>query len=435
MKKLTNFMEQHMMPFSQKLSSNKYLVALRDGLMLSMPLLIIGSLAIVIGDFPVQAFHDFMTSLVGDVWGSWCWDMVNPATMGLVALFAVVGVSYSLASEEDVEPLPAVAISISSYFLLLQQMEEGGYATSSFEASGLFTAMLTALLATKLYAVLLKKDIKLKMPESVPSFVSRQFEALIPATFILILFLIIRLVFAATPFGTVTNFIVTVIQMPLTNIGTTLIGTLFITVLNSILWFFGIHGTAVIDSFMGPLWYAARFANLDVFEASTTAVRQYIVTQDFANHIIFLGGTGNTVSLAAIMAFRCRSKRIKSLGKLSLLPGIFNVNEPVIFGLPMVLNPMMAIPFFIVPPVTVLISFCAMYFGLVPYPTGVTVPWTLPAPFGGWMMCNDWRGGVLQLVVLVIGGLIYYPFITALDRQYVKEEQSAEVAEIEEAAH
>ena len=96
----------------------------------------------------------------------------------------------------------------------------------------------------------------------------------------------------------------------------------------------------------------------------------------------------------------------------------------------MVLNPMMAIPFFIVPPVTVLISFCAMYFGLVPYPTGVTVPWTLPAPFGGWMMCGDWRGGVLQLVVIVIGGLIYYPFITALDKQYLEEEQAvpAEIA-------
>lgn len=418
------------MPLSQKLSSNKYLVALRDGLMLSMPLLIIGSIAVVIGDFPVQAFHDFMASIVGDVWYSWCWDMVNPATMGLVALFAVVGVSHSLASEEEVEPLPAVAISISAYFLLLQQMEEGGYAASSFESGGLFTAMLTALLATKLYAVLLKKNVKIKMPSTVPSFVSRQFEALIPATVIVVLFLFIRLVFAATPFGTVTNFIVTMIQMPLTDIGTTLIGTLFITILNSILWFFGIHGTAVIDSFMGPLWYAARFANFDMFQASVTAARQYIVTQDFANHIIFLGGTGNTVSLAAIMAFKCRSKRIKSLGKLSLLPGIFNVNEPVIFGLPMVLNPMMALPFFIVPPVTVLISFCAMYFGLVPYPTGVTVPWTLPAPFGGWMMCNDWRGGVLQLVVLLIGGLIYYPFITALDKQYLKEEQAAPAEEI-----
>lgn len=433
MKKLTNFMEQHLMPLSQKLSANKYLVALRDGLMLSMPLLIIGAVAIIIGDFPVQGFHDFMASIVGDVWYSWCWDMVNPATMGLVALFAVIGVAHSLASEEDVEPLPAVAISISAYFLLLQQMEEGGYAASSFEASGLFTAMITALIATKLYAVILKKNWKIKMPETVPSFVTRQFEALIPAAIIIPIFLIIRLVFAATPFGTVSNFIVTMIQMPLTNIGTSLIGTLVITFLNSLLWFFGIHGTAVIDSFMGPLWYAARFANLDVFQAAAGAARPYIVTQDFANLIIFLGGTGNTVSLAAIMAFKCRSKRIRSLGKLSLLPGIFNVNEPVIFGLPLVLNPIMAIPFFIVPPVTVLISFAAMYFGLVPYPTGVTVPWTLPAPFGGWMMCNDIRGGLLQLVVLVIGGLIYYPFISALDRQYMKEEQAEPAEAVEQA--
>lgn len=177
--------------------------------------------------------------------------MVNPATMGLVALFAVVGVSHSLASEEEVEPLPAVAISISAYFLLLQQMDGGGYATSSFDSAGLFTAMLTALIATKLYAVLLKKDIKIKMPSTVPGFVTRQFEALIPATLIVILFLILRLIFEATPYGTVSNFIVTVIQMPLTNIGTTFIGTIFITVLNSILWFFGIHGTAVIDLLWG----------------------------------------------------------------------------------------------------------------------------------------------------------------------------------------
>ncbi len=424
MNKMTEFMENRLMPLSQKLSNNKYLVALRDGLMLSMPLLIIGSLAIVIGDFPVQGFHDFMASIVGDVWYSWCWDMVNPATMGLVALFAVIGVAHSLASEEGVEPLPAVAISVSAYFLLLEQMEGGGFATSCFEASGLFTAMLAALLATELYAILLKKNLRIKMPESVPSFVTRQFEALIPAAIILPLFLIVRLIFAATPFGTVQNFIVTMIQMPLTNIGTTLVGTFFITLLNSLLWFFGIHGTAVIDSFMGPLWYAARFANLDVFLASADAVRPFIVTQDFANLIIFLGGTGNTVSLAAIMAFRCRSRRLRSMGRLGLLPGLFNVNEPIIFGLPLVLNPMMAIPFFIVPPVTVLLSFAAMYFGLVPYPTGVTVPWTMPAPFGGWMMCNDIRGGLLQLVVLLIGGLIYYPFITALDRQYLKEEEA-----------
>ena len=120
------------------------------------------------------------------------------------------------------------------------------------------------------------------------------------------------------------------------------------------------------------------------------------------------------------------------VGKLSFLPGIFNVNEPVIFGLPLVLNPMMAIPFFIVPLVTVGISFAAMFFGLVPYPTGVTVPWTMPAPFGGWMMCADIRGGILQLIVLVIGGLIYYPFISALDQQYLKEESAEAQTELKE---
>ena len=133
MKHLSKLIETYLMPLSQKLSSNKYLVALRDGLMLSMPLLIVGSLAIVIGDFPIPAFHEFMTSIVGDVWNTWCWDMVNPATMGLVALFAVVGVSHSLASEEEVEPLPAVAISISAYFLLLQQMDGGVYFKSIFD--------------------------------------------------------------------------------------------------------------------------------------------------------------------------------------------------------------------------------------------------------------------------------------------------------------
>lgn len=157
MKNLTSFMEKHLMPLSQKLSSNKYLIALRDGLMLSMPLLIIGSVAIVIGDFPIPAFHDFMASIVGDIWFSLCWDILYPATMGLVALFAVVGVSNSLANEEGVEPLPAVAISIAAYFLLLHQMDEGGYASSSFDSSGLFTSMLTALISTKLYAIMLKE--------------------------------------------------------------------------------------------------------------------------------------------------------------------------------------------------------------------------------------------------------------------------------------
>ncbi len=163
MNKMTDFMAKYLMPISEKLSGNKYLIALRDGLMISMPLLI-GSIAIVIGYFPIQAFHDFMTSLVGDVWGSWCWDMVNPATMGLVAQFAVVD---SLATEEHVtprrRPFPCPPISC------LQQMDGAATQLPALSPAAFSPPCLHRLLATD--AVLLKKNIKIKMPESVPSFV------------------------------------------------------------------------------------------------------------------------------------------------------------------------------------------------------------------------------------------------------------------------
>lgn len=431
MNKFNKFIEDVLFPLSQKLSDNKYLIALRDGLMLSMPILIIGSLCIVIGDFPVPAFQTFMGNWLGDIWGSWCWDIMFPATMGLVALFAVIGVSYSLANENKVEQLPAVAIALSAYFILLVQVEGGGFAGSDFEAKGLFAAMLTSLVSTSIYSFIIKKKWVIKMPEAVPSFVSRQFTALIPAAIILPLFLVIRIGFAATEYGSLTNFVIQVLQLPLTNIGTSLMGTLVASFFNSFLWLFGIHGTAVVGAVMDPLWYAARFENLSVFQQSVDAARPFIATMDYANFFIFLGGTGLTLPLAFLMAFKCKSQRIKSLGKLSLLPGLFNVNEPVIFGLPIVLNPVMIIPFFLAPTISVLVSYTAMNMGIVPFPTGVTIPWTTPAPIGGWLMCNSWRGGALQIVVLLLSGLIYYPFIRTLDKRYLMEEVEKKQIEVE----
>ena len=268
------------------------------------------------------------------------------------------------------------------------------------------------------------KALIIKMPESVPSFVSRSFNALIPAAVVLPIFLIIRLVVSLTPYDTVTNFIIQVLQMPLASITTSLVGTLFASFLNSFIWFFGIHGSSVVDSFMDPIWYATRAENLAIYQTAVTAARPYIVTMDFINFFVFLTGSGITLPLTIIMAYKCKSKRIKQIGKLSILPGLFNVNEPVIFGMPIVLNPMMLVPLVLAPTCSVLIAYLSMYAGLVPYPTGVTIPWTTPAPISGWLMCNDWRGGVLQVVVLIVSGLIYYPFIKSLDKKYILEESN-----------
>ncbi len=420
----TDWLDKTLMPISTKLSENKYLSALQDGLMFSMPILIVGSICIIIGDFPLRIFQETMTSLLGDIWGTWCWDIMVPATTGLVSLLSIIGIANSLAIKNKVESLSAVGISLSAYFILLAQMEDGGFAVSNFEAQGLFTAMITALVATSIYSYVVNRNWIIRMPESVPSFVARSFNALIPAAVTLPVFLIVRILVSLTPYGTVTSFVIQALQMPLANITTSLIGTLFASFLNSFIWFFGIHGSSVVDSFMDPIWYATRAENLAIYQTAATAVRPYIVTMDFINFFVFLTGSGITLPLTIIMAYKCKSKRLKQIGKLSILPGIFNVNEPVIFGMPIVLNPMMLVPFVLAPTCSVLIAYLSMYMGLVPYPTGVTIPWTTPAPIAGWLMCNDWRGGLLQIVVLIVSGLIYYPFIKSLDKKYIVEENA-----------
>lgn len=431
MHKLTNFIEQKLYPLSLKFAENKYLIALSHGLMVAMPVLIFGSMCILIADFPVKPFQVFMESVFGEIWGEWAWSILVPATIGLVSLLSLIGVANSLAEQEQVDRISAIVISICAFFILLVQTDDGGFASIDFEARGLFMAMLTALITTRLYAYLIHKDVRIKLPKSVPSFVSNQFSAVVPAFIILPLFLIIRLAVGATPYGTVTNMIIELIQAPLVGIGTTLGGTLFASFLNTFLWVFGIHGTSVTGAFMDPLWYAARFENLEIFKQGINLIRPHIATMDYANFFIFLGGTGLTFPLTVLMTFKGKSERMKSLGKLSIVPGLFNVNEPVIFGLPIVLNPTMLIPFFLAPTVSILVSWFAMKTGIVPYPTGVTIPWTTPLIVGGWLMCNSWKGGALQLVVTILAGLIYWPFFRALDHQYLEEEKDTQTSDAE----
>ena len=424
MDKLTHLLDKTLMPISNKLSNNKYLAALQDGLMFSMPILIVGSVCIIIGDFPLPIFQETMTSLLGDIWSQWCWDIMVPATTGLVSLLSIIGIANSLALKNKVEPLSAVGISVSAYFILLAQMEDGGFAVSNFEAQGLFTAMITALIATSIYSYTVHKNWIIKMPESVPSFVSRSFNALIPAAVVLPIFLIIRLVVSLTPYDTVTNFIIQVLQMPLASITTSLVGTLFASFLNSFIWFFGIHGSSVVDSFMDPIWYATRAENLAIYQTAVTAARPYIVTMDFINFFVFLTGSGITLPLTIIMAYKCKSKRIKQIGKLSILPGLFNVNEPVIFGMPIVLNPILIVPFILSPLISMGIGALLISSGIV-LPGTLDVGWTTPQPIKAFLSAGGSLGTALSvIIVFIICVLIYLPFVNMANKQTLEKEEN-----------
>lgn len=387
MEKLTNWLEQHIYPAAVFFQENKYLASIQYGMMLSIPLLLVGAFACIISDFPIDAFQTFMASVVGEeVWAEWNWSVLNPATIGLLSLVAMSGMAYELGRRNDVTPMPGVAISLMSFFLLIHADENGMISQGEFGATTLFLCIIVAIVSVEIYSFCIKRKITIKMPASVPEFVSSQFAALIPAVLCAVLWLVVRYLIQLTPYETASNMIYGLLQAPLTGLGTSLVGTLVAEFINSVLWFFGIHGTNVVASVMEPLWYAARDANWQVYLEDALAVRPYIATIDFSNMIMYLTGSGITLPLCIEMAFMCKSQRLKTVGKGAIIPGIFNVNEPVIFGLPIVMNPMMLIPFLVAPLVCVAVAFGAMATGIVPSPIGVPVPWTLPAPISGWMM-------------------------------------------------
>lgn len=420
--KLFDTLEEKTMPIVEAVSNNRVLMAVRDGLVLCMPLMIVGSIALVISDFPLPAFQDLMVSIFGENW-SWWSGVISSSTTGLVAIFTTFGVGYSLAKSYDVDPLPVGMISVAAYFILLIQIEDGvGFSAADFGAQGLFSGMLTAIIAAMIYVKVLKRNLIIHMPPSVPASISRSFTALIPTAIILPLFIAIRYIFMLTPYQSTNEFILNVLQIPLLGVGTSLIGTeITAGFFNTFFWIFGIHGTLIVQSVMQPIWDAAKYANLAAHQAGLAI--PYIVTTEYLDHFVFLGGSGITLPLCFMLTFKAKSKQLKELGKLALVPSIFNINEPLIYGLPIVMNPILAIPFFITPMLSILLSYSAMAMGIVGSPTGVAIPFTTPALIGGFLITGDIKVAVLQLIILLMAGVIYFPFFRILDRKCVKDEE------------
>ena len=263
------------------------------------------------------------------------------------------------------------------------------------------------------------------MRPSVPPAVSKSFSALRPAVITLSIFLIVRLVFTFTPWGNVHDFVYEIIQSPLTNLGKGLIATLIAIFAIQLLWFFGLHGQIIVNSVMDPIWNTLSLENFTAFQAGSELPN--VVTKQFIETFtVGLGGTGMTlIVILSILAF-AKSKQLKEVGKLAAPAGIFNVNEPVIFGLPIVLNPMIVIPWILGPVLATLVAYLAMASGLVPLTTGVAVPWTTPVFLSGMLATNSLRGGILQLVQMGTVLVVWYPFLKAFDKKTLIDEQEIE---------
>lgn len=416
-------LEKIMAPIADRLGTNKVLIAIRDGFLIVTPLIIVASIFIVIGNLPIKGYDVLMAKIFGEGWDNALTPIIR-GTFGVMALLSTVGIAYSYARQLEVDAIAGAVLALVS-FLILAPTTHGdfrGLALDHLGNKGIFLAMISAIISVKIFATIKKRGWVIRMPEGVPPAVSNSFSALIPSGFAMLFFLAVNIIFTKTSFGFAHNFIYIVLQTPLVGLGSSVLFLPIYQFLSTLFWFFGINGPAVTNTVFGPVLNILTFENLEAFTSNSPLPN--IFTGPFSDFFGNFGGGGSTLSLVIMMIFIAKSERMKKLGKLSILPGIFGINEMVIFGLPVVLNPIILVPFLTVPVLNTVLATIVTKLHIIPYTTGVSLPWTTPIFFSGWLSTGSIVAGLFQILLLVIGCLVYYPFFKILDDQFLKAENS-----------
>ena len=258
------------------------------------------------------------------------------------------------------------------------------------------------------------------MPKSVPPNVSKSFANVIPVIIVILIFNTIRIGFQATSFDNLQYFISTIFQIPLVKLGATFPALLITSFLESVMWLFGINGGNIVSSVLQPIWMTLTSENATAFASGH--VLPNIVNFQFYFKFVKVGGSGATIGLCLLLLFASRSAKFKALGKLSVIPQMFSINEPIIFAIPVVMNPLLIVPFILAPIVLGIIAYIAMAVGLVPLTNGVTIPWTTPPIISGFLHAG-WRGACLNGLQILMSLLTYYPFFRIADKIALEKEE------------
>lgn len=413
MDKFSKIIEKYLLPISDALGTNPYIQAVSAGIMTALPVTIVGSIFTLFANLPYKPYMDFITKIgIAKTLA-----IPGEATIELMAIFTVFFTAYYFVKEQEIDPVPAGLLSLTSFIMLtphyitIGEKSVKGIAYGYLGPTSLFVALVVGLVVGKLYTVIVKKGLVINMPEGVPPMVARTFQPIIAAFIIITIVLLISAAFSVTSYQDVHAFISKMVQQPMVNLGSSLPFFIILYTLMNLCWFFGIHGSAVWAP-AAPIVTAINMANLTAFQAGDALPNMY------ANWVMYLkiGGLGSTLGLCFYMAFFARSERYKKLGRISLLPSFFNINEPLCFGLPLVLNPLMFIPLVLNPLICGLIAYVGLNSGLVNYGRGLQLPWTTPAiitPF----LEGGISSAVLQLICLSVVTLMYIPFFRTLDKK------------------
>ncbi|MGX6978339.1 PTS sugar transporter subunit IIC [Vagococcus elongatus] len=427
MTKLTKVIETKLAPPLIRFSQMKYIqVIQRTGLGI-MSLLIIGSVFLLLASFPSETYLNFL--------GDFRWTLAEASGVGtaFIALYTTITTSYALVEwyaknrDEKMDVVQPMILAVASFLLVnpaetVSTVIEGAKEPGSFTgvpsaalgALGVFTAIIVGIVTVEMYRFFVRKKIVMKLPDGVPEMVSNAFTSLFPSFFVIVFWWLLRSVLHIN-----ISEIISSIFEPLVTVGDSSFAMIIVTLLNRILWSVGIHGSNIVSGVAGTFWTQMMTANQTAMQAGE--VLPYTFTSVFMDNYIWSG-----LFPLAFMLTRSKLPRFKALGALALPATLFNIGEPLIFGLPIMMNPLMMIPFILSSLVLAISSAVFQAIGLIPVPV-LNVPWITPAPIKAFLSTNgSWAAMLFVIAGWIISFLIYSPFVKALEKQELVLESEME---------
>ena len=398
--------------------ANRYLQSVTKGLSATLAIMVIGAFSSLLGSMNIGSYQTWIAPIKQYI------ELPVSFTTNLVAVYAAFTIGYSLTKSFKINGLQGGLTSLLSFMLVtpianvtINKMPSAVLPFKWLGAAGLFAAIIVGLLAARIYVFIVQKNLTLKMPAGVPPMISDSFAALIPTIIVAIIFTLVAIVFSKTPYGSVHQAVYGLIQTPLTHLGNTLTSTLIVVFMMQLLWVLGIHGGMVGISIMSPIWTAMALANLKAFRAGQPS--PYII-----------GGLSSFVMIAPMLGLVicllvfAKSEQLKTVGKLGAPGSLFGIHEPLIFGLPIVLNPYLAVPYIASPLVCLILAYVSVITGLIPVDMGMQVPFGTPVILDQ-LLRGSWKFVVLELVLIPVCVAIYYPFVKAYDKSLLVQEEKA----------
>ena len=405
--------------------------AIRNGFLFCLPLVTVGALAVLLNNLPLPGYQDFMKEVFGENWNKFG-ELVWQGSYGVLSVPMLVGTSYHFAvldnrfhSTNPVSPIITALISLACLMVILPSDGKGGI-LEYMGTPGLFVSILVAIISSQIFIRLthVRRLVMLTYSEGMEVSVQQAFALLLPGILTICLFAAFYSLFLAV-FGisihqAVRDALLFPFQVePFRQVLELSIPYVFLV---DVFWFFGLPGANVLDPLTRDVFEAAQVVNQMALERDLSP--PYIVTKNFLDMFVFMGGSGASICLLAALFIASRNSGNRRLAKISLIPGMFNINEILLFGLPVILNPIFFLPFVLVPIVMTMVSYLAVTFGLVPLPVR-ELSWTTPPILGGYYSTGSYSGSLLQAFNLVLGTLIYIPFVRVFDREKEARQKKA----------